>query len=54
MKWAYLRYRDLVLPYAPVRALIPNILFACSAPQMESPHDLPKMPNRESRRDKVL
>ena len=44
MKWAYLKCYDLVLPNARVRDLIPVNLVTSSAPQMESYHEVPKMP----------
>ena len=44
MKWAYLKYLDLILPNAPVRGLIPVNLFTCSAPQVETSHEVPKVP----------
>jgi hypothetical protein len=44
MKWAYLNWVDLVPPDASVRDLIPINLVIFSAPQMETSHEVPKMP----------
>jgi len=44
MTWAYLNCVDLIPPDASVWDLIPVNLVTSSAPQMESYHEVPKMP----------